>query len=375
VLRWRIPGTAKRREMGLGSIRNVTLAEARSLASEKGVMIDKGMDPLAERDRLAAEARTAAAAAAHEAAMPTIAEGIEAYLNAAAADWKHVYARPNWFNPIATYAYPIIERLKINEVEPRHILAVVKNADDQGVPALGRKIRSRLKTAFDWLVAHGQRNAALGNPADSGVINAGRTAKGKSKTEHFRRIALDDAPGVFAKLYELAAGSTAIACWCFMALTACRPGEALAARWDEIDFDRRIWTNPMSKLGKPLEVPLPTAALAILEARQAARVSDLVFAGPRGSKLAHSGFASAPARAGVDAGTPHSWRSLFRDAAEDRCGFRRETCEAALGHSLGAVEGAYRRETGVEQRRVLMAAYADWLADKGAGNVVSLKRA
>jgi hypothetical protein len=65
-------------------------------------------------------------------------------------------------------------------------------------------------------------------------------------------------------------------------------------------------------------------------------------------------------------------RSIFRDAAEDRCGFRRETAEAALAHSLGAVEGAYRRGTAVEERRKLMAAYEGWLTGKtDAANVVA----
>jgi hypothetical protein len=52
---------------------------------------------------------------------------------------------------------------------------------------------------------------------------------------------------------------------------------------------------------------------------------------------------------------------VFRDFAEDIGGFRRETAEAALGHSLGAVEKAYRRETGVEARRVMTEAYKRWL--------------
>ena len=60
---------------------------------------------------------------------------------------------------------------------------------------------------------------------------------------------------------------------------------------------------------------------------------------------------------GFDIGNPHAWRSIFRDWAEDKGGFRRETAEAALGHSLGVVKKAYRRETGVEARRVMMEAY------------------
>jgi hypothetical protein len=185
---------------------------------------------------------------------------------------------------------------------------------------------------------------------------------------------LDAAPNVFTRPMGLAPNNVAIAAWIFMALTAARPGEALAARWDQIDFDKNLWLNPAPKTkktrkkakaktetAKPLAVPLSSLALKILDMAKAFGSSDLIFPSRGGSKLGHSTFATAPARAGIDVGSPHSWRSIFRDWAEDIGGFRRETAEAALGHSLGAVEKAYRRETGVEARRPMMAAYANWL--------------
>ena len=132
--------------------------------------------------------------------------------------------------------------------------------------------------------------------------------------------------------------------------------------------------NPATKTREkidPLPAPLSHLALAVLDLQAKARVGDLIFPSRGGSKLAYSTFATAPMRAGIDAGSPHSWRSIFRDWAEDIGGFRRETAEAALGHSLGAVEKAYRRETGVEARRPMMAAYANWLTCEGEGNVVA----
>jgi hypothetical protein len=74
-------------------------------------------------------------------------------------------------------------------------------------------------------------------------------------------------------------------------------------------------------------------------------------------------------RAGINAGAPHSWRSIFRDTVEDKCHYTREIAEVALGHSLGPVEGAYRRETGVEKRAEIMEAYLGWLTRTGPGNV------
>jgi hypothetical protein len=74
-------------------------------------------------------------------------------------------------------------------------------------------------------------------------------------------------------------------------------------------------------------------------------------------------------------GSPHSWRSIFADAAADRLDIQRETREAALQHSLGAVEAAYRRETGVAARAAAMQRYGDWLMGRIGDNVVQLKRA
>jgi integrase len=186
----------------------------------------------------------------------------------------------------------------------------------------------------------------------------------------------------------LAPDDVAVAAWAWMILTAARPGEALAARWDQIDFDKGLWLNPAPKTKKakkkkgqeefsePLPVPLSDLALRILEERMKTvgpAPEGPIFPGCGGAKLVYTTFATALSKAsvGIDAGSPHSWRSIFADAAADRLGVARETREAALGHSLGAVEGAYRRETGVEARRLAMQAYADWLAGKGGDNVVA----
>jgi hypothetical protein len=108
------------------------------------------------------------------------------------------------------------------------------------------------------------------------------------------------APAIFQKLYAITGTSVPAAVWCFMVLTVARPGEALAARWDQ------------------------------------------------------------PDRPGEE-GLAHSWRSVAADALSDHCGIVRETREAVLGHSLGSVEGLYRRETCVAARAVAMQKYQDWL--------------
>jgi integrase len=51
----------------------------------------------------------------------------------------------------------------------------------------------------------------------------------------------------------------------FLLLTGARKSEALNLRWEQIDYDRRLWTVPLSKSGKPRHIPLSDGALRLLE--------------------------------------------------------------------------------------------------------------
>ena len=114
------------------------------------------------------------------------------------------------------------------------------------------------------------------------------------------------------------------------------------------------------------------SALAVLDRQQRVRASDAVFPGRSGSPLSYASFATAPAKAGIDACTPHGWRSCFRDWFGDIGDVPRDLAEAALAHSLNATEGAYRRMTAVERRREVMTRYADWLNDERGRSSPSL---
>jgi integrase len=221
----------------------------------------------------------------------------------------------------------------------------------------------------------GQHNAALGNPAAVKLVKATSPAmKALSARQRHRRLAIDDAQSTFAKIVELAAGKSTLAAWAFMILTAARPGEALYAKWDEIDHDKGLWTVPAARMktGKEHVVPLSEAALAALARQAEVQTGDYVFPGRGAGRPSYVNFGVATKKAGFDAGAPHSWRSIFRDWAGDIGRIERDLAEAALAHSLGAVEGAYRRQTAIEAHRPVMEAYSRWLADE-AGNVVAFK--
>ena len=116
-------------------------------------------------------------------------------------------------------------------------------------------------------------------------------------------------------------------------------------------------------------MPLSSAALTALKHQAKIRSSDAVFPGLTAWSLSYNTFATAPTRAGFDAGAPHGWRSVFRGWANNVQRVDRELAEFALAHVQGATEGAYNRETAIEPRRPVMGAYAHWLETDGA-NVI-----
>jgi integrase len=60
--------------------------------------------------------------------------------------------------------------------------------------------------------------------------------------------------------------------------------------------------------------------------------------------------------------TVHGFRSSFRNWAGDLTMFQREAIEECLGHQVGSsVERAYRRQSGLDKRRIILQAWASYV--------------
>jgi integrase len=165
----------------------------------------------------------------------------------------------------------------------------------------------------------------------------------------------------------------------FTILTAARSGEALGARWDEIDLHAGLWTLPAERMkaGKGHRVPLSQPAVDILKELHGTRTSDFVFPGFKpGRPLGSAALEAVLRRAKVDV-TTHGFRSSFRDWTGDSTPFARDVVEAALAHAIeNKTEAAYRRSDALEKRRKLMAAWAAFCASapkEAHGNVTALR--
>ena len=122
------------------------------------------------------------------------------------------------------------------------------------------------------------------------------------------------------------------------------------------------------KAGKEHVVPLSEAVLEILAiaALIRNRKSDTpVFPSVTGKQLSDTTLAKALKTAGGSAYTVHGMRSAFRDWAAEMTATPGDVVEAALAHTItNRVEAAYRRTNYLDKRRLLMNAWAGYLAEK-----------
>ena len=113
------------------------------------------------------------------------------------------------------------------------------------------------------------------------------------------------------------------------------------------------------KTGKPHRVPLSTRALEILtDATTITDESGLLFPSPSGRKLSDATISKLLKERNIGA-VPHGFRSSFRSWCADTA-VPREVAEAALGHTVTGVEGAYQRSDLLDRRRQLMHEWADY---------------
>lgn len=359
VLRTMVGG--KRRRMGLGSYPAVSLARAREKAREAMDIIEKGADPILERQRARSALR------AQQARGISFDAACREYIDARGDEWRNAKHRQQWENTLATYASPVMGKLLVQDIEKEHVLLILRPIWKTKTETASR-LRGRIEAVLDWATANGHRDGL--NPARwRGHLSELLPKPDKiAKVEHHPALPIHEVGAFMAELRQR--DGVATRALEFAILTAARSGEVRGATWDEFDVEAGIWQIPAERMkaGKAHRVPLSAQALAILTALPRTEGSALVFAAPRGGQLSDMSLTAVTRRMGV-AAVPHGFRSTFRDWAAERTAFPAEMAELALAHTIGnKVEAAYRRGDMFERRRRMMgdwAAFLDQVETKG----------
>lgn len=322
--------------MGLGTARDVSLAQARDAAQEARGMVRQGRDPIDQRNAHKVAVRIEASRSI------TFKAYAERYITGKEAGWKNAKHRQQWSNSLRDYAYSHLGNLPVSEIDTEAVLKVLRPIwSDKKETA--RRVRGRIEAVLNGAKAEKLRTGE--NPALwRGHLDQILAMRKKSDVVHHAALPYGEMPEFWKSLATDRSAAAGMLRW--IILTACRFNEA--RDMDEAsEVNGGLWTIPATRMKaeRPHVVPLTVAAQSCLPVP---RVSDV-------------SLSSCIKRHAKSPATTHGFRSTFRDWAGDETDASWETAEAALAHVVGdETEAAYRRSTALKKRRQLMESWANY---------------
>lgn len=345
----------KEKRLAFGVYPEVSLKEAREKRDNARKLIAENKDPAYVRRQQKQQAVQEAANTFEKIAREWHAHNVDG--------WKPAHAE-TIMNRLEKDVFPAIGDAPIKEVTPKILLDMAKAIQQRGANELAKRTIQMSKHIFQYAIITGR---AQQNPAQhlKGMI------KPKPKS-HYAALDHRDLPEFLGALYSNKARLMPLTHLAlqFMMLTFVRTNEMIKAEWSEIDFEDKIWLIPAKrmKMNKDHLVPLSDQAVKILkEIRELHKNKTYVFPSrenPR-NHMSNNTILMALRRMGY-AGkmTGHGFRSMAMSIIMEKLNYRHEVPDRQLAHSKrGDVNKAYDRAMFLDERKVMMQDWADYLDD------------
>lgn len=363
----RIVVGSKRRDIGLGGLKDVSLAKAREKARDARELVRSGKDPVIERKsvRDALVKSQSRALTFKQCALQCHASKSSEFRNA-----KH---KKDWIAALERHAFPKIGQMLINDIQLPDILGVLEPIW-QSKTETATRLRQRIEVVFSWAIVsryregdnparwHGNLKEVLPNP--SKIVKVRHHPALPWQELGSFMVELRNKEGIAARALE------------FAILTAARSGEVRGLTWEEIDLNAKIWTIPGDRIkaGRPHTVPLSKAALNLLRSAKRLVDSPYVFPAPRGGKLSDVSLLAVVRRMNASC-VPHGFRSTFKDWARSCTAYQDEVSELALAHvSSDATRAAYARDGLLSKRQRMMEDWGVFCAKPlQSGEIISIR--
>ncbi|MER8797197.1 integrase arm-type DNA-binding domain-containing protein [Mesorhizobium sp. M0984] len=358
VLRLAVHG--RLRHMGLGSIADVGLAEARVRAGEARKVLRDGSDPIKERERQKRDA------ARNMHLLKDVADDFfEGYKARLKGDGK----AGRWFSPLTLHVLPKLGKVPVADLTQGDIKDALRPLRDTK-PETMRKALNRLNLVVRHAAAHGLNVDLQAVAKAKALIGATQV-----EAENIPALPWVDVPGFYTSLGD---GTVTHLALRLLILTGVRSGPLRFLHEDHVAGD--VWTIPARLMksrkdkAEDFRVPLSKEALAVIEQAKRHARGGFLFPSVRKGVISDATMARLMERREMKA-RPHGFRSSLRDWLAECTDAPHEVAETVLGHVAGnAVTKAYRRTDFIEQRRKLMERWASHVTGKG-GAVLEIVKA
>ena len=380
-MRFTSPTTGKRNSISLGNEKDISLADARKLALEARTQIALGMDPVKEKQE-------------QKKARPiknlTFAAAAKLWLSEVQKSAKPpVRVQRGFVQRLLTkHILPSIGATFINDLKAKDVFACVQPY--WATTAISRtEILQVIAKVWNWAAAMEYTQGS--NPADvRGPLGVLLANLGTPKYHKNNGALMPEEVPDF--MYELSRSTRMSAkALMFAVLTASRVRPVALAKWEDIDFERKLWLVPESNMkvkNGNFKVTLSDQAVALLESLP--RSSEYVFESKYGRVTSGAIYntireinfqresVGLPKWVDKEQGeklgreiiiTAHGVaRASFKTwtrTGENLRRFYTDAVEMCLAHSIDdKYNGAYDRASLEEERRRVMAAWGEFCFSK-----------
>ncbi len=269
------------------------------------------------------------------------------------------------------HVFPVFGKRPYNGILPMEWMELLRRMEQTGIIEQTSRVRGMCREIYDLARVTGR---AQHNPLE-GLHKFLQTRP----AENYAHVSLEELPPLLRAMRTYGTPDVRIGLQ-LLSMLACRPSEIREARWSEFDLDAGLWLIPADRMKRRREhlVPLPAQAIELLrDLHHLTGVYPLLFPGRSDTTKPRSNtvFLMALRRLGYEGRqTGHGFRHLASTILNEN-GFDPQHVEAQLSHVKEGVRGVYDKSTYLEQRREMMAWYADHLDKLAAGNVVEFRRA
>lgn len=359
------PTNGKRANLNLGRYPEVSLVQARKSALEARELIAQRIDPQEHKEQKLQEHK-----AIHEHTFLNISkEWFEIKKHNVTPD----YAVDIW-RSLELHIFPYLSNTPVKQITAPQVIALLRPIEAKGSLETVKRLIQRL-------------NEVMGYATNCGFISANplkdiHKVFKKPKKEHMAALAPAELPELIEAIANANIKRTTRCLLEWQLHTMTRPSEASGARWDEIDWEEKIWTIPAERMKKRREhrIPLTEQMLAILDViKPISGHRDFIFPSDRDPKKpCNSQTANMALKRMGFAGrlVSHGLRSLASTTLNEQ-GFDRDLIEAGLAHvDDNQVRSAYNRTDYLERRRPMMSWWSEHIetASKGSLSVTGTKQ-
>ena len=341
----------RQRRLTIGSYPDWTVAAARDEARKIRRLVDRGIDPMAQRHA--------------EASAPSVRDLWERY-SAGHLPTKAARTQADERSMWEKLILPALGTMKVAEVAHDDVVCLHRDITTRrGTPVRANRTIEVLRKAFNLAIRWKWR---LDNPA-----------KGIQRNQEEKRTR-------YLSQQELARLSKALAVHPekvsanairFLMLTGARRGEALNARWDQFDLKAGIWTKPSAhtKQRREHRVPLSAPALLLLSELKRSAEGPYVFPGKRQAehlRNTHECWVEIREEAGLPDLRIHDLRHTFASVLASG-GASLQMIGKLLGHAQVTTTARYAHLFDDPLREALQIV-GDVMADKPSAEVVPIKK-